>query len=42
MDCKQSPQCAMHRVWEETRTNMLHVFRNTTIASIRAAMLQVT
>ena len=33
-DCRQSPQCVMHGIWEETRTNMLDAFRKTTIAGI--------
>jgi Rrf2 family protein len=39
-DCTQSPQCAMHAIWADTKDLMLRTFRSTTLSALNSAQLQ--
>jgi Rrf2 family protein len=38
-DCNQSPQCAMHSIWADTREMMLRTFRSTTLSALKTGQI---
>ena len=42
VNCKQSPQCALHSIWTETREKMLNTLRETTVATLKPTEYSAT